>query len=105
MSTYLDEDAVAIRSALEPDVNPPPESDHLFVLYAVLMRAKGQYVTASDVHDAWAAWMQLKSPEHEALKPFEELESGVQQEDDAYVEAIRTTARVRAAAKGGRREQ
>ena len=95
MSTYLDEDAGAIRSALDPDAEPPPNSEYLFVLYAVLMRTKGQDVTHSDVHDAWAAWMQLTSPEHQAIKPFEQLEGAVQREDEPYVKAIRRAAKSR----------
>ena len=93
MKTYLDDDAAAIRSALEPDASPPPDSDYLFVLYAVLLRAKGEEVTAADVHNAWAAWMQLTSPEHSAVKPFDELDPDTQQEDEPYVKAIRKAAR------------
>ncbi len=101
MSTYLDEDAAAIRSALRAGANPPPDSDYLFVLYAVLLRAKGQEVTPSDVHDAWAAWMQLVSPQHDAIRPYEQLELEIQREDEPYAEAIRTVARARGGPKGG----
>jgi len=100
MSTYLDEDAAAIRSALDPDAEPPPNSDYLFVLYAVLMRAKGEGVTHSDVHDAWAAWRQLTSPEHKAIKPFEQLEGDVQREDESYVKAIQKVAKSREGRSG-----
>jgi hypothetical protein len=99
VSTYLDEVAAEIRSALEKHASPPPNADYLFVLYAVLLRAKGQEVSASDVHDAWAAWMQMSSPGHDAVKPFEELDPETQREDEPYVEAIRRVARSRDSAK------
>jgi hypothetical protein len=102
VSSYLDEDAAAIRSFLDPGAEPPPNSDYLFVLYAVLMRAKGQDVTHSDVHDAWAAWMQLTSPEHAAIKPFEELGRDVQREDEPYLRAIKRAAKSRARTRGDR---
>jgi len=98
VSTYLDDDAAAIKSALDPGTEPPPNSDYLFVLYAVLMRAKGQDVSHSDVHDAWAAWMQLTAPEHDAIKPFSQLDQKVQLEDEPYVTAIRKVAMSRAKA-------
>lgn len=96
MSTYLDRDAAAIREALGPEATPPPDSDYLFVLYAVLLRAKGMNVTATDVHDAWAAWVQLSEPQHQAIKPYQALKPEIQREDEPYVLAIRAVARSRA---------
>ena len=42
--SYLRADAVLIRELLPPAARPPADADDLFVLYAVLMRAKGEQV-------------------------------------------------------------
>lgn len=76
-------------------VVPPENSDYLFVLYAVLMRAKGHEVRLSDVHDAWTAWKLLTSSGHESLLPFEQLDPEVQAEDQPYVDAIISAAKHR----------
>jgi hypothetical protein len=101
--TYLSDDAALIRGSLPPEARPPSEADALFLMYAVLMRAKGEQVTASDVHDAWAAWQQSLDPDHPALVPFRELSPAVQEEDTPYVEAIHAATRILAAGvKAGR---
>jgi hypothetical protein len=94
--SYLSEDADLIRSELPEDVQPPADSDGLFTLYAVLMRAKGENVTPSDVHDAWAAWISCTGDQHKSLVPFESLNPETQQEDYPYVDAIHRAARRRA---------
>ncbi|MEV1077289.1 hypothetical protein AB0I98_03395 [Streptomyces sp. NPDC050211] len=96
---YLRADAGLIRELLPPEARPPSDSDGLFLLYAVLMRAKGEQVTAADVHDAWAAWMESRDESHAALVPFEELSPATQDEDLPYVRAIQAAARTRAAAR------
>ena len=89
--SYLDELAVRIRDEV-------PESDRgetdlgLFRLYAVLALAKGADVHARDVHNAWAAWTQEREPDHEALRPFEELDAKTQEADSPFVLAIRAVA-------------
>ncbi|WP_042416589.1 DUF7701 domain-containing protein [Streptacidiphilus anmyonensis] len=95
--TYLSDDAALIRGNLPASAQPPSDADALFLLYAVLMRAKGEQVTASDVHDAWAAWQQSLNPEHPALVPFRELAPAVQDEDEPYVAAIHAATRILAA--------
>ena len=97
MTSYLNEDAGLIRAELPEDAKPPANSEGLFVIYAVLMRAKGEAVTAADVHDAWAAWAISTQGTHKSLVPYESLDPAVQQEDLPYVEAIRRAARRRAA--------
>jgi hypothetical protein len=94
--SYLDDDADLIRSLLPSLTVPPAVSDELFRLYAVLMRAKGERVTAADVHDAWAAWMVATRDDHPAIRPFDNLDEDTQLEDEPYVEAIRQAARRRA---------
>lgn len=93
--TYLDEDAALIRSALANVAEPPDKSDYLFVLYAVLLRSKGEEVRLSDVHDAWTAWKLLTSDDHESLLPFDQLAPDVQAEDQPYVDAIISAAKRR----------
>lgn len=96
--SYLRADAGLIRELLPPQARPPSDADGLFLLYAVLMRAKGELVTAADVHDAWAAWMENRDPGHAAIVPFDELSRTTQREDEPYVQAIQAAARVRAKA-------
>ena len=97
--SYLGADAALIRELLPPEARPPSDADDLFLLYAVLMRAKGEQVTAADVHDAWAAWTEPRNPAHAALVPFDELTPAVQREDEPYVQAIQAAARTRAKEK------
>jgi hypothetical protein len=91
--TYLDELAHRIREHLPAGTSVPDSADRLFVLYAIILRAKGPDVTASDVHDAWAAWMQQRDPEHEALRPYDDLPPDVQKEDAPFLEAILAVAK------------
>jgi hypothetical protein len=91
--SYLDDIAQTIRSHVPADGLPDGDLDALFRLYAVLALAKGDAVTAEDVHNAWAAWMQENHADHDALRPFGELDHATQAEDDPYVEAIRIAAR------------
>ena len=65
----------------------------LYRLYAVLALAKGEATTASDVHDAWCAWMLTVHPDHQSLRPFAELTTDVQRMDDLYLGAIHAVAR------------
>jgi len=92
MASYLDDDAQLVRSALDPGVTPPPKSDYLFILYAVLMRAKGASVELADVHDAWAAWTILNDADHRSLVPFEALDLATRTEDEPYLRAIQKAA-------------
>jgi hypothetical protein len=91
VTTYLTKDAQLIRSMVS-GTTPPDDSETLFLIYAVLMRAKGVDVTAADVHDAWVAWMQVKNPDHPVLAPFDELQSATQRQDEPYVRAIHFVA-------------
>lgn len=97
MNTYLTEDAHLIRSLLPPTAQPPGDDDALFLGYAVLMRAKGLEVTAEDVHDAWAAWMLARDPNHAAIVPFEELSAEAQAIDLPYAQAIHAATKRRLA--------
>ena len=90
--TYLDELAQRIREHLPPGTSTPDHADRLFVLYAVILRVKGAAVTASDVHDAWSAWMQEHDPDHQALRPYEALSPEVQAEDAPFLAAIKAVA-------------
>lgn len=87
--TYLDSDARLIKSLVSAEASPPEGADDLFVLYALLMRVKGDQVTAENVHDAWSVWMRTRDPLHPALVPFEDLSPQARAADIPYVEAIR----------------
>jgi len=91
--TYLDAVAEDIRRAVPPAAMPDEDTSDLFLLYAVLLLAKGEAVTREDVHNAWVAWMESKGAEHELMVPFAELSLGTQGEDSPFVLAIRSVAR------------
>src|SRR5688572_11354370 len=68
---------------------PQGESGDLFRLYAVLLRAKGVYVTQSDVHDVWSFWMAKRDPTHHSLVAYEQLTEAIRREDLVFANAIR----------------
>lgn len=90
--TYLHELAVQIRAEVADDL-VPLASDSLFLVYAVLLRAKAEQVTAEDVHDAWVAWMIGRGEQHDSMVPFPDLPPEVKSEDLPFVEAIKAVAR------------
>lgn len=88
---YLTTLAAAIRAEV-----PPEHQDgdgELFLIYALLVRAKGVETTAEDVHDAWAAWKAMRGLEHDSLVPFAELSADVQAQDAPFLAAIHRVAR------------
>lgn len=89
---YIDRIAEAIRHEVSPSKLPDEDTAPLFRLYAVLALAKGTGTTLRDVHNAWSAWMIGSDPNHESIRPFNELSPEVQAEDEPYVNAIRTVA-------------
>lgn len=91
--TYLDRLAALIRSCLPAEAEPPKDSDELFRIYAVLLKAKGEQVTDEDVHDAWSAWMQSVDSGHRSLVPFRDLDAPTRAFDTPYAQAIRAAAR------------
>ncbi len=86
--TYLDELAIAIERQVPGELLPDEDTASLFRLYALLALAKGRTVNASDVHNAWVAWMQERNPGHRSIKPFEELDAETQAADEPFVRAI-----------------
>jgi hypothetical protein len=89
---YLDALARMIRAEAPPSRHPDDYDAMLFRLYAVLLVAVGERVTARDVHNAWVAWKLEQNPAHPALLPFEDLPHEVAALDNAYVHAIRRVA-------------
>ena len=90
---YLDDLAEAIRRAVPDDALPEGDTSPLFRMYAVLMLAKGDQVTAADVHNAWVAWMAGENISHDSLVPFVNLDIETQAEDAPYLIAIRQVVR------------
>jgi hypothetical protein len=90
--SYLTDDAEEIRRAVPAGTKVPEASGPLFLIYAVLLRAKGPAVTPRDVHDAWVAWMELSGEDHDSMRPFEQLSKEVQGEDMPFTDAIRRVA-------------
>ena len=89
-SSYIDVLARTIRTATPPELVPDePDLDALYRLYALLALVKGELVTASDVHDAWSAWMLNRGESHDSLVPFDALAAETQVEDEPFAAAIR----------------
>jgi hypothetical protein len=91
--TYLDALADEIRGAVAADALPAEDTSSLFLIYAVLLLAKGEEVTPEDVHNAWVAWMLDRGESHESMVPFAELSAETQAEDSPFMVAVRTVAR------------
>jgi hypothetical protein len=89
---YIDDLAQKVRSYVPDDSLPEGDVGLLFRLYALLVLVKGQTVTSADVHNAWAVWMTGEDPEHPALRPFTDLPSDKREEDQIFVDAIRSVA-------------
>lgn len=67
-------------------------------VYSLLVLIKGEDVTLKDVHDAWSVninttWDREQFGEHRSLIPFDQLSKEIQDKDQAYVDAIKLTAR------------
>lgn len=90
--SYLDELAVQIEREVSTEMLPGHDTKLLFRLYALLLLAKGTAVTARDVHNAWAIWMQETDPGHHAIRPYEELDPAAQASDEPFVTAIKLVA-------------
>lgn len=91
--SYLDNLAQTIRQEIA-DVDLPSESTRdLFLIYAVLLLAKGELVSNQDVHNAWVSWMEIRGETHESMIPFSELPSSTQAEDSPFAVAIRRAAK------------
>lgn len=95
MLNYIERDAALVRDNLPEGTDMPEDSDALFLLYAVLMRAKGAETQAADVHDAWSAWMTAANPKHESIVPFANLDEAIRAEDGPFLVAIRKAAAAR----------
>jgi hypothetical protein len=86
---YIDRIARRIRSEVDPGALPDADTDELFRSYAVIALAKGEAVTARDVHNAWVAWMLGRGENHPAMVPFEDLSPTEQSADAPFVDAIK----------------
>lgn len=67
-------------------------------VYSLLVLVKGQNVTLKDVHDAWAVninqtWNHAEYGNHRSLIPFDRLSAEIQAKDQAFVDAIKATAK------------
>lgn len=88
--SYIDVLARTIRAATPPELVPDePDLDAPYRLYALLALVKGESVTASDVHDAWSAWMLNRGESHDSVVPFAALPVDTQAEDEPFAAAIR----------------
>jgi hypothetical protein len=90
--TYLDELAAEIEQGVPPDLLLDRDTRPLFRLYALLALVKGTDVTAADVHNAWAVWMEQQDPDHRFIRPFEELDAKTRASDEPFAKVIREAA-------------
>lgn len=90
--SYLAKIATKIRQEVSEEKLPDQNTELLFLIYAVLERAKGIQVTNEDVHNAWVAWMEATGQQHESIKEYSDLDSGTKQEDSPFTRAIRRVA-------------
>jgi hypothetical protein len=87
-TNYLASAAREIRAEVSDDVLPKANTDLLFLMYAVLMFAKGERVTREDVHNAWTAWMLARGKDRPSMVEFDQLSPETQAEDQPFVDAI-----------------
>ena len=78
------------------DAVAEPVSEQLYAAYALLVLTKGDAVTTSDVHDAWASVHDDETADAADLVPFDQLSAAVQQRDERFAAAIRAVAATRA---------
>jgi hypothetical protein len=91
--TYLETLADEIRQAVPLGALPSEDTTDLFMIYAVLLLAKGEQVSREDVHNAWVAWKIASGEQHESMVPFAQLAADTKAEDSPFVVAIRRVAR------------
>lgn len=87
--SYVRQIANAIRATVQDDADG---DDLLYLVYAVLALAKGEQVTPSDIHDAWAAVAEHRGAAGPDLVPFSELPAHVRGRDEPYAAAVRAVA-------------
>ena len=65
--------------------------------YALLVLTKGEHMTLSDIHDAWAMNMNFKPQtntcyghSHKSIEPFHQLPDEVKDKDQRYLRALKT---------------
>jgi hypothetical protein len=90
--SYLDAVAAQISAEVPNDALPPEDAESLFLMYAVLLLAKGTDVTNEDVHNAWTAWMESNGRLHKSMVPFSALPAETKLEDSVFCQAIRRVA-------------
>lgn len=93
--TYLHDLAAEIRGEVPEAVRPDEDTTELFLIYAVLLLAKGDRVSREDVHNAWAAWKVIRGEDHQSVRPFGELSDATKDEDSPFVVAIHRVAKRR----------
>ena len=71
----IEEIANAIRREVATSALPEGDTSDLFLMYAVLLLARGQDVSRKDVHNAWVAWMVTRGEEQASMVPFDQLPS------------------------------
>jgi len=99
--SYMSDLAYEIRNEIPQRLLPAQNTDLLFLMYALLLIAKGRGVGPEDVHNAWAVWMTHTGQSHESLVPFDQLADSTKAEDLPFVEAIRRVAERRDVPKLG----
>lgn len=92
VDSYLTGDARRIRTLAHPEIPKASPLPPVYLIYAVLLRAKGTSVEDEDVHDAWAAAKEIAADDSASLVPYEFLTDEEQLKDRVYADAIRIAA-------------
>lgn len=88
---YLEQIAAQIKPLLPEDAQNLDGTIYLYL--AAICRIKGGAVTASDVHDLWAAWATTNKPGHKCLLPWQQLDTLDQDKDFPFMCAVQKVAK------------
>lgn len=94
MKTYIDEIVESVKD--KAHIN----NDILARYYALLVLTKGENITLSDIHDAWAMSMNFRPKnehcyghDHISLVPFHDLSSETQKKDEKFLIRLKNIAK------------
>ena len=96
MSNYVTAATEALRDQLRAQGKDPARSltPELERLYVLLLLVRGDQVTLSEVHDAWAVARAVERPDHPDLVPFYQLAPEEWEHDRPFARAIQDAARI-----------
>ena len=82
---YIDSVAASVEESLAMELRPKVNAMSLYRSYALLALTVGENVTLENVHDAWSSWKAGIDPDHDAIRPFSELDGPTREIGRAHV--------------------